>query len=64
MFQKITQPFPAGDRACGRAGFIFRSNGFVAKRLVWLLIVIKFHIVADCQTQRFYADGNEAFQAF
>ena len=64
MFQKSAQAFPAGYRACGRAGFIFRSNGLVAKRLMRPFCVIKFHIVADCQTQRFFSDGNKAIQAF
>ena len=64
MFQKAAQAFPAGDPACGRAGFIFRSNGLVAKRLMRPLGVIKFHIVADCQAQRFLSDVNKAVQAF
>lgn len=64
MFQKAAQPFPAGNPARGRTGFIFRSNGLVAKRLMRPLGVIKFHIVADCQAQRFLSDVNKAVQAF
>jgi len=43
MFQKAAQAFPAGDPACVRVGFIFRSNRFVAKRLIRPLGVLKFH---------------------
>ena len=60
MFQKAAHAFPASNPARVRIGFIFRSKGFVAKRLMRPLGVIKFHIVADCQTQRFFSDGNKA----
>jgi hypothetical protein len=41
MFQKAAQAFPAGDPACDRTRFLFRSKGFVAKRLMRPLCVIK-----------------------
>jgi len=42
MFQKAAQAFPAGNPARGRTGFIFRSNGFVARRLMLSFDVMKF----------------------